>query len=295
MNSHPAYGDSERRAAEPLIRLALAEDLADIGDITTRALIAANQSGSVQIVARQTGILAGVSVAQQVFEGLDSQVQFVNCLDDGAALGPGTVVAELYGSLRSLLTGERTALNFISHLSGVASLTRRYVDAVAGTRARIYDTRKTLPGWRVLEKYAVRIGGGCNHRMGLFDMVLIKDNHIAGWKVSGVDHSIASAVRAARDAVGPDVAIEVEVESPAQLHDALDGRPDLVLLDNMPTTLLRQAVAIRDARAPQVVLEASGGVSLASVADIARAGVERISSGALTHSAVALDLAFDWK
>lgn len=295
MNTCISFGDPERRAAEPLIRLALAEDLADVGDITTRALIGADQSGTVQIVARQPGTLAGLPVAQQVFDSLDPQVRFVACLEEGAAIAPGTVVGELCGSLRSLLTGERTALNFLTHLSGVASLTRRYVDAIAGTRARMFDTRKTLPGWRVLEKYAVRAGGGCNHRMGLFDMVLIKDNHIAGWTEAGTKRTIAAAVCAARDAVGPETTIEVEVDSLAQLHDALEGLPDLVLLDNLAVPLLSRAVAIRDARAPQVALEASGGVSLATVADIARTGVERISAGALTHSAVALDLAFDWK
>jgi nicotinate-nucleotide pyrophosphorylase (carboxylating) len=230
-----------------------------------------------------------------VFEIVEPRVQWTNSLADGAALQPGTIVAELTGSLRSLLTGERTALNFLTHLSGIASLTRRYVAAVAGTRAGIYDTRKTLPGWRVLEKYAVRMGGGRNHRVGLYDMVLIKDNHLAGWKASAANHTIAEAVRVAREAVGPEIPVEVEVDTLEQLRDALAGQPDIVLLDNMNCERLAQAVAIRDAAAPQVELEASGGVSLETVSEIARTGVERISVGALTHSAVALDLAFDWK
>jgi nicotinate-nucleotide pyrophosphorylase (carboxylating) len=197
-----------------------------------------------------------------------------------------------------LLTGERTCLNFLTHLSGVATLTRRYVDAVAGTRAGIYDTRKTLPGWRALQKYAVAAGGGRNHRMGLDDMILIKDNHLAAWKAAAPDRRIAAAVRAARQwsttqAKSP-LPIEVEIDTLAQIEDALAGEPDMVLLDNMTLKDMRQAVALRDARAPDVELEASGGVSLANVAAIAATGVERISVGGLTHSSPALDLAFDW-
>ena len=182
-----------------------------------------------------------------------------------------------------------------AQFSGIASLTRQFVDAVAGTRAGIYDTRKTLPGWRLLEKYAVRAGGGRNHRVGLYDMVLIKDNHLAGWAASAAGHSIAVAIRTARESAPPGTPVEVEVDTLDQFADALAGTPDMILLDNMPCDLLCRAVAIRDAQAPQVVLEASGGVSLNNVADIARTGVERISIGGLTHSAPALDLAFDWK
>jgi len=287
--------NAERCAAGELIRLALREDLGPAGDVTTQALISEQARGTVQIVARESGVLAGLPVAQQVFETVDPQVAFVCRLTDGAQLARGSVVAELTGSVRSLLTGERTALNFLTHLSGVASLTRRFVEAAAGTRAGIFDTRKTLPGWRVLEKYAVRVGGGRNHRIGLFDMVLIKDNHLAGLKASDPGATIAGAVRAARERTGGSIPIEVEVDSLDQLRDALQGKPEMVLLDNMSCDLLQQAVAIRDAQAPGVELEASGGVSLATVADIARTGVERISAGALTHSAVALDLAFDWK
>lgn len=294
MTESLVYGEMERRAAQPLIELALAEDLSDAGDVTTGALLPPGQVGTVQIVAREAGVLAGLPVARQVFERLDSRVQFSASLEDGTRLEFGSIVAELSGPVPTLLTGERTALNFLTHLSGVASLTRRFVDAVAGTPAGVFDTRKTLPGWRVLEKYAVRAGGGRNHRMGLFDMVLIKDNHLAGWSAAG-NGSIAAAVEAARAAAGAGRLVEVEVDSLDQLRDALGGGPDLVLLDNMSPDLMREAVAIRDARAPQVGLEASGGVSLATIAEIARTGVERISIGALTHSAVALDLAFDWK
>lgn len=294
-NTPPSLTSAERSAAEALIRLALAEDLGAAGDVTTRALIGERETATVRIVARQAGVLAGLPVARQVFETVDPAVQWTNTLTDGALLQPGNVVADLTGSLRSLLTGERTALNFLTHLSGIASLTRRYVTSVAGTRAGIYDTRKTLPGWRLLEKYAVRAGGGHNHRVGLYDMVLIKDNHLAGWKASGANHTIAGAVRRAREAAGPEIPVEVEVDTLEQLRDALAGHPQIVLLDNMNSERLREAVAIRDAAAPQVELEASGGVSLETVAEIARTGVERISVGALTHSAVALDLAFDWK
>lgn len=263
--------------------------------MTTCALISESQTGTVQIVARQPGILAGLPIAQLVFSRVDDRVQFLCRESDGAPLNRGTVVGELTGPLRSLLTGERTALNFLTHLSGIASLTAQYVAAVAGTQAGIYDTRKTLPGWRSLEKYAVRTGGGGNHRVGLYDMVLIKDNHLAGWAASEQGKSIADAIRTVRDRCPPQMPIEVEVDDLDQLADALNGQPDMILLDNMTCPMLRQAVALRDARAPQIVLEASGGVSLATVAEIAATGVNRISVGALTHSAPALDLAFDWR
>jgi nicotinate-nucleotide pyrophosphorylase (carboxylating) len=296
---HPCetYASSERACAETLILLALAEDLGAAGDVTTRALIGETESGNVRIVARDRGIVAGLPVARRVFEVVDVAVEFRALVEDAAELEAGTVAAELTGPVRSLLTGERTALNFLTRLSGIATLTRRYVAAVAavaGTRARIFDTRKTLPGWRALEKYAVRTGGGSNHRLGLFDMALIKDNHIAAWQAGHRGQTLANCVHAARERIAAGVPVEIEVDSLEQLREALAGRPDYVLLDNMNCDLLRQAVAIRDAVAPEIELEASGGVSLENVADIARTGVERISVGALTHSATALDLAFDW-
>jgi nicotinate-nucleotide pyrophosphorylase (carboxylating) len=290
----PTFDIAERTAAVRLIELALEEDLGAIGDVTTESLIRPDEFGAVQIVARQAGVLAGLPVAKLVFEQFDRDVQWTTHVEDGSPLQPETVVAELSGSVRSLLSGERTALNFLTHLSGIATLTRRYVDAVAGSRANIFDTRKTLPGWRVLEKYAVRCGDGRNHRIGLFDMVLIKDNHLAGWQSSGADHSVASAVHAARCHVASGIPVEVEVDTLEQLADALSAAPDIVLLDNMDLATLSQAVEMRNCVAPRVELEASGGVNLDTVADIARTGVERISVGALTHSAPALDLAFDW-
>lgn len=289
------FDQSERTAADKLIELALAEDLHDTGDLTCQALIGEQDEAAVRIVAREAGVLAGVPVAQRVFDKLDRELCWDHQILDGSLLEAGTVVATISGPLRALLTGERTALNFLTHLSGVATLTRRFVDAVAGSTARILDTRKTLPGWRVLEKYAVRAGGGANHRMGLYDGVLIKDNHLAAWAESSAGHTIADAIRTARENVPANVPVEVEVDTLEQLIDALSGSPDMVLLDNMDVKMLREAVAIRNRQASGVQLEASGGVTLETVAEIAAAGVERISVGALTHSAVALDLAFDWQ
>ncbi|MEX0717904.1 MAG: carboxylating nicotinate-nucleotide diphosphorylase [Planctomycetaceae bacterium] len=291
-----AFGPSERASAERLVAAALAEDLGEAGDVTSRALIAEGDMGRVKVIARQAGVLAGEPVARMVFERIDPRVEWRTLIADGMAIEAGSVVAELAGPVRSLLTGERTALNFLTHLSGMASLARQYVDAVAGTSATIFDTRKTLPGWRAMQKYAVRAGGGTNHRIGLYDAVLIKDNHLAACERRGVgDASIAAAVRHARDAAPQGMVIEVEVDTLEQLEDALAGAPDIVLLDNMPLDTLREAVRLRDARSPGVLLEASGGVNRATVRAIAETGVERISIGALTHSAPATDLAFDWE
>lgn len=286
------FTKSERRAAERLIEWALEEDLDQAGDLTCQALIRPEEQATVLVVARRPGVLAGVPVARMVFERIDPAVRWETRVEDGTRLAPGTVVASVSGPLRSLLMGERTALNFLTALSGVATLTRRFVDAVQGTRAKILDTRKTWPGWRALQKYAVRAGGGTNQRLGLYDGILIKDNHLAAWTESA---SIADAIRAARKSAPPGVTVEVEVDTLDQLRDALAGRPDIVLLDNMDPPTLRQAVQLRDQLAPDVLLEASGGVTLDTIAAIAQTGVERISIGALTHSAPALDLAFDWK
>jgi len=286
--------NEERDAARRLVDLALAEDLGNVGDLTSQALIPEQMQGAVKIVARADGILAGVPVGQMVFERLDPAIKWDGFHADGARLTRGAVVATVAGPLRSLLAGERTVLNFLMHLSGVASLTRKFVDAVAGTKAVILDTRKTLPGWRRLEKYAVRAGGGTNHRLGLADGCLIKDNHLAAWRASDGHRSIAAAVAAARSAVPASIVVEVEVDTIEQLTDALAGDPDIVLLDNMDAATLRQCAVLRDKIAPNVLLEASGGVTLATVAAIAATGVDRISVGAITHSAPALDLAFDW-
>ncbi len=295
------FGPVEVAAAAALIELALAEDLGEQGDITSQALLPAEATGRVQIVAREAGIVSGLPVGELVLEKVDASCDWASHCDDGCPVEAGTVVAVLSGPVRSLLAAERTVLNFLTHLSGVATLTRRYVDAVAGTAAVILDTRKTLPGWRMLEKYAVRCGGGTNHRIGLWDAVLIKDNHLAA-VAAQEQRSLADVIRMARDRVPAGVIVEIEVDSLAQLADALSGprggsrggAPDIVLLDNMPPALLREAVALRNREAPDVLLEASGGVDLTTVAEIARSGVDRISVGRLTHSAPALDLAFDW-
>ncbi len=328
------FGLFEERAALSLIELALAEDLGDSPtngfalndalanafsvttvdsvldempdslpseldrDLTCAALVDPAEMASINVVARRDGILAGGPVAELVFNRLDPAVKWQLLVADGSFVTPQTVVAQISGSLRSLLIGERTVLNFLMHLSGVATQTRQFVDAVAGTRAVILDTRKTLPGWRALEKYAVRCGGGTNHRMGLHDGVLIKDNHLAAWVRSqgsgDRSQTIADAVRQARAVSPSSLAIEVEVDTLDQLRDALAGGPDIVLLDNMSSATLCEAVQIRDEIDPSVRLEASGGITLANVREIAESGVDRISIGALTHSAPALDIAFDW-
>ena len=207
------FGDHQRKAARQLIHLALAEDLNLGGDETSMALIPADQVGSVQIVAREPGVLAGLPAAWLVFDEIDHGISFRPLAEDGDSLAAGQVVAELAGKVRSLLAGERTSLNFLTHLSGVATLTRRYVESVAGTKAKIYDTRKTLPGWRALQKYAVLAGGGYNHRQGLFDMVLIKDNHLAAWRALATDRSIAAAIRVAEERSSAGIVIEVEVDT----------------------------------------------------------------------------------
>jgi nicotinate-nucleotide pyrophosphorylase (carboxylating) len=290
------FSEPDRTSAEKLIDLALAEDLHEIGDLTCQALIGETERAAVQVVARQAGVLAGTPVAEMVFARLDDAVKWETHLPDGSRLEPGSVAATVSGPLRALLTGERTALNFLTHLSGVATLTQKFVDAVAETNAKILDTRKTHPGYRLLEKYAVRAGGGTNHRMGLYDGVLIKDNYLAAWAESGEKSTIAEAIKQARNSVRKEgISIEVEVDTLEQLADALNGSPDIVLLDNMIVEMLRKTVVLRNEEAPNVLLEASGNVRLENVVDIAKIGVERISVGALTHSAVALDLAFDWK
>jgi nicotinate-nucleotide pyrophosphorylase (carboxylating) len=287
------WGEEEQQAADLLISAALDEDLGEGCDITSKVLIPPDHEGRVQIVARQPGRLCGEIIGRQVLQRVDPAADWSTHLNDGDSLKPGSVIATLSGRVRSLLTAERTILNFMTHLSGVASLTQQYVDAVAGTKAVILDTRKTLPGWRSLQKYAVRCGSGTNHRFGLWDAVLIKDNHLAALAEEGVT-SLDEVVRVARQRAPAGVPVTIEVDTLPQLEDALRGAPDVVLLDNMDTDQLRQAVVIRDKAAPNVLLEASGGVNLQTVAGIAAAGVDRISIGALTHSAPALDLGFDW-
>jgi nicotinate-nucleotide pyrophosphorylase (carboxylating) len=265
-----------------LVQMALAEDLGDQGDVTTRAVLPSNVQMSGQIVAKAEGVIAGLPVARSVFYQIDSDVEFEPQVADGDKVTPGTVVCTLRGSAHSLLIGERTALNFLQRLSGISTLTRKFVDAVAGTQAVILDTRKTTPGWRLLEKYAVRMGGGQNHRMGLYDAVMIKDNHIAA--AGGITAAV-ERVRAYPAAA--DLPIIVEVERLSQLEEVLPLGVSQILLDNMDEATMRQAVEITAGRVP---LEASGNMSLERAAAVAATGVNFISVGALTHSAPAFDL-----
>lgn len=266
------------------VRIALAEDLGRAGDITSAATIPADRSASAVIAARRPGVVAGMSFAAEAFRQVDPAVRFTVEREDGATLEAGAILARISGPARAILSAERVALNYLGRLSGIATATAAFVAAVAGTGARITDTRKTTPGLRAIEKYAVRCGGGANHRFGLDDAVLIKDNHIA---VAG---GVAVAIRRARAAVGHLVMVEVEVDTLEQLAEAMTASPDAVLLDNMNPAKLRAAVALIAGRC---ISEASGGVTPATVRAIAETGVDVISSGWITHSAPSLDLGLD--
>jgi nicotinate-nucleotide pyrophosphorylase (carboxylating) len=280
----PARGPLPGVLFEPLLRAALAEDLGAAGDLTTDAIVPPDEVTVARFVARAAGVASGVTVALRTFTLLDPAVHVDACVTDGDAVEPGTVLAVVHGPARAVLTGERVALNLLGRLCGIASATAAMVTRVGDHGARIVPTRKTTPGLRALERAAVRAGGGIDHRFGLHDGVLIKDNHIA---VAG---DIATAVSRARAAVGHMVRIEVEVDTLAQLDEALGLGVDAVLLDNMSLGDLRAAVA----RVPAgVVTEASGGVTPDAVADIAATGVDLISTGWLTHSAPALDIGLD--
>jgi nicotinate-nucleotide pyrophosphorylase (carboxylating) len=278
------------------LELARDEDLGDSGDVTSAVCIEAGTMGQADLVARRAGVIAGLAALPELIRVFGARVELRARTRDGSTIERGAVLAELSGEMRDLLALERTALNFVGRLSGVATLTDAFVKAVAGTRAGIYDTRKTTPGLRVLEKYAVRCGGGRCHRIGLFDALLVKDNHLAGVTVAELAGTVKEASRKARERWPGMKFVEVEVDSLEQLEAVLTlerGVVDVVLLDNMAPAVMRQAVAMRDASRSRPELEASGGVRLETVAEIARTGVERISAGALTHSAVALDVALD--
>lgn len=284
---------SEAAAARALIALALAEDLGDTGDRTSLATIPADTTATAAFVARSPGTVAGLPVAELVCVAVDPGLTFLADVPDGSPVVRGTRIATISGSLRSILAAERTALNFLQRLSGIATLTRKFADAVAGLPVQILDTRKTTPGWRLLEKMAVRAGGGTNHRIGLYDAILIKDNHIAG--LGDPASAVRRSVELARAYPGnAGLPVEVEVDSIDQLRQVLPVMPEIVLLDNMSNEQLREAVAIRDGISPSTKLEASGGVNLTTVRGIAETGVDRISVGAVTHSAVALDIGLDY-
>jgi nicotinate-nucleotide pyrophosphorylase (carboxylating) len=273
---------------ERVIRAALAEDIIAGSDVTTAATIPPTKVGRADLVARAHGVVAGLSVSEAVFDLSRLRVAGLPLVttqsaSDGDRVAPGQVVMTVEGNIAAILTAERTALNLLCHMSGVATLTRRWVDAVQGTAARVRDTRKTLPGLRALEKYAVRCGGGVNHRMSLSDAALIKDNHVAA---AG---SVTAAFQAVRS-LAPDVAVEVECDTLEQVAEAIAAGAGLILLDNFTVDQLARAVALTGGRA---LLEASGGLTLASAAEVAATGVDYLSVGALTHSAPALDIGLD--
>ena len=268
------------RSIDALLELAFAEDIG-IGDITTEATVPSSQQGVGTIVAKSGGVVAGLPVAARVFDKLDAMLAFRALVSDGDKVEAGAPLAEVQGSAKTILIGERTALNFLQRLSGIATLTAQFVNAVAGYDVKIVDTRKTAAGWRAAQKYAVRVGGGYNHRFGLFDGVLIKDNHIVA---AG---GIANAVRKAREVAPHTGKIEVEVETAEQVDEALAAGADILLLDNMSLELMRCVV---ERIGGSAVTEASGGITLARVREVAAAGVELISVGALTHSAMPMDI-----
>ena len=280
------------RLAE-IIQQARAEDLGPDGlDVTSALFVPADLQGEASLVVREPGRLAGVALLPAVAAAYDTNITATVTIPDGSAVEPGDAVATLSGPMRSILSAERVALNLITHLSGVATLTSRYVQAISGTKATIYDTRKTLPGLRGLQKYAVACGGGGTHRMGLYDAVLLKDNHLAHVDAEGLNQAVADAARQARNTYPQLKFVMVEVDTLEQLAEVLTTCIDIVL-DNMDNAQLKEAVAMRNAATPQVQLEASGGVTLETVAGIAATGVDRISVGALTHSAPSLDLGLD--
>jgi nicotinate-nucleotide pyrophosphorylase (carboxylating) len=261
----------------------LQEDIG-FGDITTLSTIPEEEQGVGILYAKEAGMIAGLPIAGQVFATVDPSLAFKQTVEEGAVVEKGQKIAEVSGSVRSILSGERLALNLLQRLSGIATRTQAYVQAIAGTKARVVDTRKTTPGLRLLEKYAVRIGGGHNHRYALYDAVMIKDNHIKG---AG---GIAQAVAAARSAIPHTMKIEVETESLAQVEEALEAGADIIMLDNMQIEMMKQAVELIGGRA---IVEASGGVTLDTIRAIAETGVDVISVGALTHSVRALDISLD--
>jgi len=280
---HPIKG----KQVEQIVSNALAEDLGS-GDVTTEALIPPDLEGKAAILVKRDGVLVGIDVAKEVFRQVDPSLYFKALVKDGAKVRKGDVVATVEGKVASMLKAERTALNFLQHLSGIATETAQYVDAVSGTKAIITDTRKTIPGLRLLEKYAVRAGGGRNHRLNLGDGVLIKDNHLVALRSSGV--GLGEAVKQARKRAPRAMKVEVEVESVKQAREALSAGADIIMLDNMNVKDMRRVVELVHGRA---LLEASGGITLDNVRSVAETGVDLISVGALTHSAKALDISLE--
>ena len=289
-----------------LVEMALAEDLGRSDqagfDCTTSAIVDPTLPGKAAFVSREKGVVCGLKPAQIVVEEFPSDLQLDVLIDDGGSLEPGSQIAIIEGRAADILTAERTILNFMGRLSGISTLASQFVAKTHGTSARILDTRKTTPAWRHLEKYAVVCGGAHNHRIGLYDAMLIKDNHLA-FAEEHVDNPIATAVARARNWIvenaqrlphGTNTIVQIEVDRLDQLEQALNLPVDIILLDNMSPQLMARAVALRNERAPQIQLEASGGINLQTVERIAKTGVDRISAGAITHSAVNFDIGLDW-
>lgn len=293
--------DRLRAALDNLVRISFAEDLEGAIDWTTWATIPESSSGACEIRTRVDGVAAGLVTVPWILESTSRHLNFEPYVSDGAKFSAGDSLGRISGDVRELLTVERVVLNIVSRLCGVATLTARYVEEIAGTSSRLYDTRKTTAGWRRLEKYAVVCGGGTNHRTGLFDGFLIKDNHLALGGCEGEKLSGAEAVRRAKQwsnrsfegRAAPQI-IEIEIDSLTQLQDVLHAEPDIVLLDNFSLEDLAAAVALRNRINPNIQLEASGGVTLGTIRKIALTGVDRISCGAITHQATWLDLGLDW-
>ncbi len=273
-----------KQAIDEAIDAALREDIPE-GDVTSESIIPEDARSEAYFLAKEDGVAAGLDIASRVFAKIDPSVIFIERFRDGSAFHQGDKLARVKGPTSVLLKGERTALNFLQHLCGVATATHRFVEAIAGTKTRILDTRKTIPGLRLLEKYAVRTGGGTNHRISLSDMVLIKDNHL---RFVG---SVGEAVRRARSRIRPGIRIEVEAGSLLQVREALAAGADMIMLDNMPIETMNQAVALAHGRVP---LEASGNMTIDRVRAVAEPGVDFISVGALTHSAKAIDISMDF-
>ena len=275
------------REIDSIIDIALNEDTGH-GDVTSESLIPVELTGKAILLVKEKGILAGMDVARRVFQKIDPLLKIEIIIEDGKAIAPRDVVGVISGSVLSILKAERVALNFLQRLSGIASLTSRYVAEVRGTRARIYDTRKTTPGMRSLEKYAVRVGGGKNHRQHLGDAILIKDNHIAVLRATGM--TLKEIISKARANAPAGIVLEVEVTNPEEARDALEAGADMILLDNMSPEVMQEVVEMA---AGQIELEASGGITLENVRQVAMTGVNRVSIGALTHSFTALDISLE--
>lgn len=274
----------DQNAIDEIIKAALKEDLGEAGDITSKAILPSSFDVKAEIVSKDIGILAGIDIAARVFYLVDPSLSVILEVKDGVRVEPGKPLAMLEGRAQSILAAERTALNFLQHLSGIATLTSQFVDKVKPYPVKILDTRKTTPGLRLLEKYAVTVGGGCNHRFGLYDAVLIKENHV---KVVG---GIEKAISLVRASMGEKTKIEVETEDLEQVKEALKARADIIMLDNMSLGLVKEAVKLVDGRA---LLEASGGINLNNVLEIAKAGVNLISTSELTQSSLSLDISLE--